>query len=108
MKQSPKLSTAVLGGMIFIVAVTLSNDGSAADTYVVEKRVIVPPGQARNVTVRCKEGDLALSGGYRTGEDTVPSHFGPNRDENPDGWRFIFANPRPSNITSAYQVLCLK
>jgi hypothetical protein len=83
--------------------------GFSPTTYVVEANVLVPVNEARNVTLNCEPGDLALSGAYRTGADSVPSHFEPadGKKVNPTGWRFIFVNPRPFDITPAYEVLCL-
>jgi hypothetical protein len=100
LKQRSVISVSLLA-LAFILS------GCATRTYVVEETVIVPIGEARNVTVFCEEGDLALSGGYRTGQDMVPSHYEPRDDENPRGWRFIFANPRNYDVNVAYEVLCL-
>ncbi len=79
-----------------------------AETYVIEKRVDIPGREARNVTAHCDRGDLAISGGYRSGSDAIPGQMEPSNQRNPDGWRFVFGNPRSSRITVAYQVLCLK
>lgn len=108
MNRASRARTTLIAGSVLIAGVVFSGAASAAETYVVERNVRVPPGEGRNVTVYCDRGDRALSGGYRAGHDTVPGHFGPNERRNADGWRFVFANPRSSRITVAYQVLCLR
>ena len=103
-----KSSVAVIGVLLVVLA-SLSPAAAQQNliTYVVELNVIVPPGQAKNMGVPCNPGDLALSGGYRTGPDMIPSHFEPNAKKNAVGWRFILINPRNIAVNVAIEVLCL-
>ena len=108
MSRVSTVQTTRFAGSLLIASVSFPGGPSAAGTCVVECILQVPPDEGRDVTVNCDRGNLALSGDYRAGHNTVSGHFGLNERRNADGWRFVFANPRSSRINVAYQVLCLR
>jgi hypothetical protein len=92
--------------------------GGVAPSVVVRwgGEVIVPVGGNASTTARCEPGDLAVGGGYNSGDlglfvitsQPIPAdgEFARN-GETPTGWSFHIANTRSVNLGFLPTVTCL-